>query len=380
MKFKSIFSLSILSVFSYFYFFSITLANNDIQTSPTSSTIKHYKGLEGVYLRPEILTEEAAEKYLSDIKSWGAKQVFLEAQFDNKVLNSSKIFPPFDENKDWLKIYCDLAKKYDLKINVWIKVCFWVHKADELNNFPILKQHPEWIDLNKNGKMVTTEGTYEEQHFIYVNPAVPEVKNAICDYVKEVAKYDISGISIDYIRFKACRDDVDTWFGFNKYSVEKFKKETGIDPINITYDSNPNSKFMQWVKYNEQVIEDCVGAIAQTIQTINKQEGKEIILSASPFTGYISGKSPKFQNWSTWDNKGYINLWLPMCMSLDMQLLEKEINELKNLNLKAPYYPIVYPNKHGSVHPPMKDHYEVLQKCKIEKFCVFSYKQLKEDF
>ena len=136
---------------------------------------------------------------------------------------------------------------------------------------------------------------------------------------------------------------------------------------------------MTWVAYNEEVIAECVGMISGCIRELNKQHGKSIILSASPFTGYVSGESSKFQNWKLWDEKGYINLWLPMCMSIDMKALEAEIKDVKALGLSAPFYPVVYPNQHGSLHPPMKPHHDVLMKSGIEKYAVFSYKQLKED-
>ncbi|MCX7766801.1 MAG: family 10 glycosylhydrolase [Candidatus Sumerlaeia bacterium] len=341
-----------------------------------------FPGLQAVYLRPEVLTTSTAEMYLSDIKRWGAGEVFLEAGYDNKVIHHSKIFPCMDKQNDWLKIYCELARKYGLKLHVWIKVCYWVHHLENLENFPILKNNPDWIDVNKKGEIVisSNEGTYEERAFVFVNPAVPGVIKALQDYIKELSAYDIDGISIDYIRFKSCRPDPETWFGYNKYSVEKFKAETGLDPYKIIVDKTPNSPFMRWVAYNERVIENCVKSIAECLDGINTTQKKNIILSASPFTNYVSGENSKFQNWTPWDAKSYIKLWLPMCMSVDMQALEKEINGVKALGLKAPFYPVVYPNQHGVLHPPMSAHYTVLKKCGITSFAVFSYKQLKQEF
>ena len=338
-----------------------------------------FPGLQAVYLRPEPLTQQAVARFMSDIRKWGAEEVFLEAGYDNKVLNRSKIFPPMNPEKDWLKILCREAKKNKLKVHLWVKVCFWVHKAQNLKEFSILSSHPEWIDLNKKGNMLSDQGSYEEKHFIFVNPAVTGVTKAILGFIKELCTYDIDGVSIDYIRFKAAGKNPDTWYGFNQYSVQQFKQKNGIDPFTIKYDTTPKSDFMKWIAYNEQIIENCVKDISQCIDAINKKEKRNIILSASPFTGYVSGKSSKFQNWKPWDEKGYIKLWMPMCMSVDMKRLEQEINEVKNLGLKAPYYPIVYPNQHGSIHPPLRPHYDVLKKCGIDKFAVFSYKQLKQD-
>jgi uncharacterized lipoprotein YddW (UPF0748 family) len=322
---------------------------------------------------------ESAALFMKNIKKWGADEVFLEVGYGNKVLNHSKIFPVMDAENDWMKILCTEAKKQGLKVHAWIKVCFWVHQVQNLEHFPILKQHPEWIDLNRKAEMVSTEGTYEEKHFIFVNPAHPGVVKAECDFVQELCSYDIDGISIDYIRFKATRPDPETWFGYNKYSVEQFKKKTGLDPLAITVDRTSGSDFMKWVEYNEGVIEQCVADIAQCVREINKKENRNIILSASPFTRYVSGESPKFQNWKPWDDKQLIDLWLPMCMSIDMDKLEAEIKGVKALNLNAPYYPVVYPNQHGSLHPPMRPHHDVLVKTGIKKFAVFSYKQLKTD-
>jgi uncharacterized lipoprotein YddW (UPF0748 family) len=339
-----------------------------------------FRGLQGVYLRPEILTEEAADSYMADIRRWGAKEVFLEVGFDNKVLNHSRIFPVMDPERDWFRILCGKAKKYDLQVHAWVKVCFWVHKIGNIPEFPILIKHPEWIDRNKQGKMISSRGTYEEKNFIFVNPAIPEVVETQLNHIKELCSYDIDGISIDYIRFKAAGEDLETWYGYNAYSMEQFSKETGLDPLSIKYDLSPGSDFLKWARYNEQAIENCVNAISELIVEINQEENRNIVLSASPFTGYVTGKSSKFQNWKAWDEKGYIRLWMPMCMSVDMKNLEEEIRGIQNLGLKSPYQPVVYPNEHGSLHPPMKAHHEVLQKCGIERFAVFSYKQLKRDY
>lgn len=339
-----------------------------------------FQGLQAVYLRPEIFTEEAADSYMADIRQWGAKEVFLEVGYDNKVLNHSRIFPVMDREKDWLSIYCRKAKKYDLKVHAWVKVCFWLHKIGNIPKFPLLIKHPDWIDRNKKGEIISSQGSYEEKNFLFVNPAIPEALETQLGFIREVCSYDIDGVSIDYIRFKAAGEDPETWYGYNSYSMERFKKETGLDPLSIKYDISPDSDFLKWTRYNEQVIEDCVKAISDIIAEINHEENRNIVLSASPFTGYVSGKSAKFQNWKPWDEKGHIKLWLPMCMSIDMKDLEEEIKGIQNLGLKSPYYPVVYPNEHSSHHPPMKAHHEVLQKCGIERFAVFSYKQIKQDY
>lgn len=338
-----------------------------------------FPGLQAVYLRPDVLSEDAVSTYMRNIAESGAREVFLEVGYNNGVLNHSQIFPAMDAERDWLKALVAEAKKNGLKVHAWVKICFWVHKPGDDYDFPILKEHPEWIDLNRKGEAFTKEGTYEEKFFIFVNPAAPGVMTAILDHIRELCAYDIDGVSIDYIRFKAASEDPERWFGYNPYSVEQFKKQTGIDPLTIKPSLSPGSPFMKWVAYNEQIIEDCVRQISECMREINARENRSLVLSASPFTGYKSGESSKFQNWKPWDEKGYINLWLPMCMSIDMKQLEDEINGIKLLGLHAPYYPIVYPNQHGSLHPPMKGHHDVLQKCGISQFAVFQYKQLMED-
>ncbi|MBN1902539.1 family 10 glycosylhydrolase [Candidatus Sumerlaeota bacterium] len=339
-----------------------------------------FRGLQAVYLRPEILTEEATDSYMAEIRSWGAREVFLEVVYNNRALNHSKIFPVMDKEKDWFGIFCGKAKKYNLRIHAWVKVCYWVHKPESISEFPILARHPEWIDLNKGGNMVSSQGNYEDMNFIFINPAAPEARETQLAYVRELCSYDIGGISLDYIRFKAAGDDPETWYGYNPYSVNQFKEKTGLNPHAIQYDLSPGSDFLKWARYNEGIMENCVRGVAEAIGEINRKENRNIVLSASPFTGYETGKSPKYQNWKSWDEKGYIGLWMPMCMSVDMDSLEEEIRGVRNLGLKSPYYPVVYPNQHGALHPPLKDHQEVLEKCGVEKYAVFSYKQLKQEY
>lgn len=356
---------------------SAFIINGDEQE--ITETEELFPGMRAVYIRPEPLNKESIAEYMRNIRSWGAREVFIEAAYHNRALNHSEIFPVRDKEIDWFEKLVREAKKNDLDVHAWIKVCYWVHTEEAMKDFDLLMNNPEWIDLNRKGEYLSDSGTYEEQHFIYVNPAVPGVRQAIHSYVEELMQYDIDGISIDYIRFKACRPDPQYWYGFNEYSMAQFKEETGINPLEIETDIHPDSDFMQWVSYNERVLAEMVGGIASIIGRINEQMGKDVILSASPFTGYQSGHDSKMQNWQLWDDEGYIDLWLPMCMSVNMGALKQEILEVKEMGLQAPYYPVIYPGQHGVLHPPMKPHYEVIQETGIDFFAVFSYKQLLEE-
>ena len=159
--------------------------------------IEFFPGLQAVYIRPELLTHDAATTYMANIRAWGADEVFLEGGYGNRVLNHSRIFPVMDPDTDWMKELVEAARKQGLKVHVWVKICFWVHKSEALDEFPLLMKHPEWIDLNRKGGMVSDEGTYEEKFFIFVNPAHPGVMEAELNYIKELYEYDIDGISID---------------------------------------------------------------------------------------------------------------------------------------------------------------------------------------
>lgn len=339
-----------------------------------------FPGLQAMYLRPEKLTIEDTELYFKNMKKWGVDELFLEIGYNNRVLNHSDIFPAMDPETDWLKVYSEKAREYGIKIHIWTKICYWLNSPDAIDSFPILKEHPDWIDLNRDGKSVGDGANWETRNFVFVNPAVPGVLDAITKYIDELAAYDIDGISIDYIRFKYAGDDFKDWYGHNPYSVELFKKRYNIDPKTIEYDLTSGSDFMKWTRYNENVIRNCVKNIYKTVRAANKKHNKSIILSASPFSTYKSGKSSKFQKWKPWDLNGYIQLWLPMCMSTDMQKLCEEFAAVKDMGLNSPYIPVIYPNQHGSLHPPLKDHYEAILESGIESFAVFQYKQLAEEF
>ncbi len=338
-----------------------------------------FPGMQAVYIRPEPLEKEAIEEYMQNIAQWGAEEVFIEVNYNNRTLHHSDIFPVRDSEKDWFEKLVEAARENDLAVHAWIKVCYWVHTEEALDDFDILQENPHWKDINREGEYLSEGGTYEEEHFIYVNPAVPGVRQATHSYIEELMQYDIDGISIDYIRFKATREDPQYWYGYNPYSVEKFKGKTGIDPLEIEPDIS-NEEFIQWIEYNEEMLAELVGSISAVIHRLNEQMEKDVILSASPFTGYETGKDSKMQNWFIWDEEQYIDLWLPMCMSVDMEDLRKEVEEVQAMGLNAPEYPVIYPGQHGVLHPPMQPHYEVMKETGVDKFAVFSYKQLKEEY
>ena len=102
---------------AFLLFLSLSILPYSLQGDETTS--KTFPGLQAVYLRPEILTEEASETYMAHIKKWGAKEVFLEASFNNRVLNHSKIFPVMDPEKDWLEILVKKAKKHGVLFSLF---------------------------------------------------------------------------------------------------------------------------------------------------------------------------------------------------------------------------------------------------------------------
>ena len=65
----------------------------------------------------------------------------------------------------------------------------------------ILKEHPEWFSVNRNGKSLADTTAYVG-YYKFLCPALPEVREFIKEKIKAYCEVEgLNGIAIDYHRF-----------------------------------------------------------------------------------------------------------------------------------------------------------------------------------
>jgi uncharacterized lipoprotein YddW (UPF0748 family) len=309
--------------------------------------------------------EPELDRILDDLSRAKFNAAFIETFYHGYTIYPSSVFPERPElnKKDLLKLFIDKAHRRNIQVHCWIEVLYWRPTPD--TNFPqtpILAEHPEWLDLDINGK--TTEG-FESKHYL-VNPAVPEVQQQITGLVNELCtKYQIDGINLDYIRYAAGN----TEFGYNAYALDKFKRLYHFDPKTID-PKKDQDKWRQWSQFREQQVTELVALISQTV----KQSKKPVKLSAAVFPEYYQNRytDSRLQDWSTWCNQSYLDFLTPMCYSSSLEGIKKEISISQSSAGKVPVYPGLAVLA-GSNHPELAKQIQVSRDMGCKGEIVFCY-------
>lgn len=138
---------------------------------------------------------------LDRVQAVGCNTVYLQVRPSSDALYPSKLFPwsryltgncgtAPDQEFDPLAYWVEQAHAHNIRLEAWVnpyRICAGEYAKSDFASLPSAspaKQHPEWV--------VACDGSY------YFNPALPEVRQLICDGVKEiVTNYDVDGIQFD---------------------------------------------------------------------------------------------------------------------------------------------------------------------------------------
>lgn len=209
------------------------------------------------------------------------------------------------------KVAIPIAKKYGIQVIAWLWTMNLEHDRDM-----ILKEHPDWFCVNRNGKSLADTTAYVN-YYKFLSPAVPEVKEYIKQKIQSYCQIDgLAGISIDYHRLVDVVLPTTLWpkygivqdreyaewdYGYHPIALDKFKKIYGYDPR----EQRDPSQDLTWRQFRcDQITE-----IANMIADVAHAHGK--IMAASPFPTPKMASRMVRQDWGKWN----LDLVFPMVYS-----------------------------------------------------------------
>ena len=97
---------------------------------------------------------------------------------------------------DDYRVAIPIAHKHGIEVYAWLWTMNLEHDRDK-----ILKEHPEWFSVNRNGKSLADTTAYVG-YYKFLCPALPEVREFIKEKIKAYCEVEgLNGIAIDYHRF-----------------------------------------------------------------------------------------------------------------------------------------------------------------------------------
>ena len=255
-----------------------------------------------IWIRPSLdKSDDDWKKAFERIKKAGIDGVLPEVYSSNETLFDHPILPVKER---WLERIIPIAHAAGLQVHAWM----WTMP---LNNPDLIKKHPDWFSVNRNGDPSNTHPAYVD-YYKFLCPCNEEVAEFVAGNVEALAKIeDLDGIHLDYVR----QPDVILAEAFQpKYGIvqdkeypeydypysencrNQFKAKHGIDPMDLG-DSAPENEVWRQFRY------DAVSNIVNN-HCVPMARKYDKTITAAVFPNWESVR----QEWHKWD----LDAFLPM--------------------------------------------------------------------
>jgi len=162
--------------------------------------------------RFDYKTPEDVKNIIANVSRSGFTDVFFQIRGNGTAFYHSAVEPwayelsgddvsslGVDPGWDPLQTAIDAARGTGLRVHAYMNVLpGWKGRSEppaDVNQ--LWAEHPDWFMVDSLGqKMLPTSGWYS-----FLNPVLPEVRAHLRDIVRELCRYDVAGIHLDYIRY-----------------------------------------------------------------------------------------------------------------------------------------------------------------------------------
>lgn len=220
-------------------------------------------------------------------------RVLNETGIDGLILNAS--------SPDEYRKAIPVANKYGIEVYAWLWTMNLEHDRDS-----ILKVHPEWLSVNRNGQSLADTIAYVG-YYKFMCPVIPEVREYIKNKIRAYCEVEgLNGIAIDYHRFVDVILPTTLWpqygivqdreyaewdFGYHPAMIEKFMQKYAYDPRE---QDDPSADEM-WLQFRCDQITEVANEIAAVVHSYGKK------MAASPFPTPAMSRQMVRQDWNKWN-------------------------------------------------------------------------------
>jgi len=296
-------------------------------------------------VRNSILTERNIQDVVDFADENGIKHLFVQVRGRGDALYKSAIVPRSgllqNDDYDPLQIMIEKAHAKGIKIHAWVNVyVLWSSGQAPYSRDHIFYKKQDWFDQNsKELEPLELLKKYRKgngkDEGIYLAPHHPEVNQYLLAVFREVvAKYEIDGLHLDYIRYK------DSQYGKNVKAMDEYTKSNGENPniflstkrLSSNDDSQFTAKVSRWGDYKRQAITELVKNIDAMIEEVRPN----CILSAAVKPNLYEARDRFNQEWDVWLAAGYLDWAIPMNYTTSLRVFAKNIDIIYD-NLPAKY-------------------------------------------
>lgn len=288
----------------------------------------------GVWHRPNVTGKETDLEgicsVLDTFQKTGINLVFLETFFHGMTIYRSAWVPyytgfedyDYGVYPDYLTAFVSEASKRGIEVHAWVED-FYIGVKE--NYFT--KHAPQWLMQTKDGSVRQSEGR-EYGGYLFLDPANREVRQYLIRFYDELlTKFPrIAGLNLDYIRYPVSDQADDT--GYTEVAMDDFARQQGL-----TFSENAGREekvaivaqhYDQWVAYRAQQVTAFVGEVREMVNS----KHETVLLSTAVFPEQGKSFGDKKQDFSTWLERGYLDIITPMAYYDDVATLKNALEAM----------------------------------------------------
>ncbi|MGB0717440.1 MAG: glycoside hydrolase family 10 protein [Phycisphaerae bacterium] len=289
-------------------------------------------GIRAIWVtRWDFKTEDDVKRIMRESKNSGFNTVLFQVRGNGTVQYRSP-FEPWsvefngrDPGFDPLSVACREAHKRGLSLHAWVNVMpGWRGKEPPTDPRQLYRARADWFWRDANGHRQPL-GWYNS-----VNPCYPEVRRYLTDVIGDiVARYEVDGIHLDYIRFPNEWNDsypkgaVVPDYPRDPRTIDMFRQATGQTP-----DSAPGV----WKQWRADQVTQLVRQIRSRIKRMEPQ----VKLSAA--VGAVPDRSREayFQDSVQWMRENLLDAVYPMNYAADLPMYDQQLDIWQRLRPRIP--------------------------------------------
>lgn len=212
---------------------------------------------------------------------------------------------------DVLDAFVELGHERGLKVFAYVNTHLVTDGDDSVADpSHVTNTHPEWRTWAWGGGTPHVQTTADDPGGLWLEPALPEVRDYLEDVVGDIAtNYDIDGVILDRIRYPQTsftRTNRD--FGYHPDAIRAFNRKhwRRCGSIPDPYDED-------WIAFRQDAITRTVGAIHRRLEHIDP----ELLLLAYPIGRFGDAVRFNYQDWPEWLSGRHIDGVLPQIYTDD---------------------------------------------------------------
>ena len=197
-------------------------------------------------------------------------------EVDNDITGRYESFLDPTEKLETIRKITEAAHKINNHTFVYIAGLECITSDADNKEHTFFKDHPDWVQRDINGKPAIFGGDDafwidEGDEDVWISPYAKEWRKIYMQRVREIAETGIDGIYVDIpywmTHFEGWQN---TWASFDDYTVEEFKRVTGIDAKKeIELGNYDDPGFIKWMNFRMKTLTDFMDEINQNVKAVN---------------------------------------------------------------------------------------------------------------